>query len=171
MAEWRDIPGYEGFYMASDQGDIRGVKRGQVKTTRPNISGYLCVQLYRDCKQKGIAVHRAVALAFVPGYEPGLEVNHIDGNRLNNAASNLEWVTSLENAEHARETGLIEYVPVLAIPKTPGVGFFFRSVHEATKHGFRSGNIYGVLNGRRPTYAGFMWVRPNIHPQPARSER
>jgi hypothetical protein len=42
-------------------------------------------------------VHRLVAKAFVPGYQEGLDVNHKDCNRLNNIASNLEWMTRLEN--------------------------------------------------------------------------
>lgn len=51
-------------------------------------------------------VHRLVAMAFVKGMVSGKEVNHIDGNKRNNAASNLEWVTKSENQLHAYKIGL-----------------------------------------------------------------
>jgi hypothetical protein len=51
-------------------------------------------------------VHRLVAGAFVPGYRRGLHVNHIDGDKLNNHADNLEWVTCQENSDHAYTVGL-----------------------------------------------------------------
>lgn len=54
-----------------------------------------------------VAVHRLVAICFCPNPNGYLEVNHIDGNKLNNHASNLEWCTRLENVRHALRTGLI----------------------------------------------------------------
>lgn len=53
-------------------------------------------------------VHRLVARAFVDGYADGLTVNHIDGNKLNNAASNLEWVSLARNTQHQWESGLVD---------------------------------------------------------------
>lgn len=51
-------------------------------------------------------VHRLVAIAFIPNQEDKPYVNHIDGNKNNNAAYNLEWATHDENMTHARNTGL-----------------------------------------------------------------
>jgi hypothetical protein len=61
-----------------------------------------------------IAVHRLVAMAFcnhqkVPWYQKKLVVNHIDGNKRNNRASNLEYCSKAENVRHAHRTGLISY--------------------------------------------------------------
>lgn len=159
MIEWKDVHGYEGLYTVSNQGEIRN-RLGQVKATTLNVKGYRYVHLYRNYGQQGLAIHRAVAMAFVPGYEEGLQINHKDGDKLNNSADNLEWVTHEENLRHARETGIVEYKPVIAIPTKPGVGYFFRSICEAVACGFNSGNIYSVLSGRKPTHAGFVWVRP-----------
>ena len=55
-------------------------------------------------------IHRLVATAFIPNLDNLAEVNHIDGNRLNNHVSNLEWVSRISNAQHAVQTGLRIYI-------------------------------------------------------------
>ena len=67
-----------------------------------NNRGYFSVGIRR----KTFMVHRLVALAFIPNPEQKPHVNHIDGNKLNNHVSNLEWCTAKENNLHARQTGL-----------------------------------------------------------------
>lgn len=67
-----------------------------------NNRGYFSVGIRR----KTFMVHRLVALAFIPNLEQKPYVNHIDGNKLNNHVSNLEWCTVKENNLHARQTGL-----------------------------------------------------------------
>jgi len=71
-------------------------------------NGYATVAVQVDGKRKKFQLHYLVARAFVPGYEPGLCVNHIDGNKTNNDPSNLEWVTRARNTQHAWETGLVD---------------------------------------------------------------
>lgn len=71
-----------------------------------NSSGYARVSLNLDGKNKDYFVHRLVATHFIPNPENKLIVNHIDGNKGNNSASNLEWVTSGENNKHAFSAGL-----------------------------------------------------------------
>lgn len=70
--------------------------------------GYINVRL--SLKSKGYLkrVSRLVATAFIPNPESKKEVNHIDGNKENNKASNLEWTTHSENIRHAFDTGLIK---------------------------------------------------------------
>ena len=67
-----------------------------------NNRGYYSVGIRR----KTHMVHRLVAQAFIPNPENKPFVNHIDGNKLNNHVSNLEWCTAQENNLHARQTGL-----------------------------------------------------------------
>lgn len=110
---WKSIPGYEGYYEASNMGRIRSITR-QVRNwgthkqrkdsiiLKPNpvIHGYNAVCMYRDGeKMKFCKVHRLVASAFLGPSD--LQVNHKDGNRRNNKLENLEWCTGSENNKHA----------------------------------------------------------------------
>lgn len=118
MIEWRDIPGYEGYYQVSNLGDVRSVtreivrndgvtqvRRGRSVPAKLNDDGYLIVRLSRDAKRKQFPVHSLVAVAFVPGRFDGAEVNHKDCNRVNNVPENLEWVTHADNIRHTIACG------------------------------------------------------------------
>lgn len=105
---WKDIVGYEGKYQVSNMGRVKslvdrwGRKREMIlKLSVNNKNGYVQVNLHKDSKQKTYRVHKLVALAFVDGYEEGLVVNHIDEDKTNNCAWNLEWVTYKENSIHS----------------------------------------------------------------------
>ena len=115
--DWRDVIGAEGFYMVSNDGRMMSLERTQVRTMpdgtkrrigvrrkllslRPNKDGYMRVHLCLNGKKVHETVHTIVARAWVDGYKPGLEVNHKDGNKANNRANNLEWVTTKENIQH-----------------------------------------------------------------------
>lgn len=118
MERWKDIPGYEGIYQASDTGHIRTVE-GKVTYSKRHgerhwhsrvlkekwekrvrcKSGHrdARVDLYKGKTSKTYLVARLVAMAWVEGYKEGLTVNHIDGDPSNNHISNLEWVTRGDN--------------------------------------------------------------------------
>lgn len=103
-----DIPGYEGRYQISNHGNVRSLNyqnTGKSKLLTPvkHHMGYLLVHLG---VKKIKMIHTLVAEAFIPNPEQKPFVNHIDGNKHNNDVSNLEWVTSKENMEHAIKTGL-----------------------------------------------------------------
>jgi ribosome-binding protein aMBF1 (putative translation factor) len=110
--EWRQAPGHEG-YDVSSHGRVRSYRLRKSTILRPQMgtSGYLGVRL----RGKSIAVHRLVAEVFCPRGKKNV-VNHIDGDKHNNWATNLEWVTSSENAQHAHALGLWQRV------STPGRG-------------------------------------------------
>lgn len=122
---YKAVKGFEGFYEVSDSGIVRSVDRtitvvnhgkecqrtDKGKLIRPTLkrNGYLQVGLIMSGKRTHINVHRLVAIAFVPNPNNLPEVNHIDGDKQNNTASNLEWCTSKENHAHAKEKGLAHY--------------------------------------------------------------
>lgn len=94
------------YYYIRDNGDVisKVYTNNKVLSQRYNTKGYLMVSLNEGFKC--VKVHRLVALAFIPNKENKPQVNHIDGNKENNNANNLEWVTNQENMNHAKETGL-----------------------------------------------------------------
>lgn len=70
--------------------------------------GYLEVAAQANGRRVKHLVHRLIGMAFVPGYAPDLTINHIDGDKLNNALVNLEWVSLARNTQHQWETGLVD---------------------------------------------------------------
>lgn len=106
IEEWRDIEGYEGYYQVSNFGNIRNTKTNYIiKLSDINSVGYYRVTLYKPIKKR-FFVHRLVAYHFCNGYDEKLIVNHKDGNKQNNNANNLEWITHSKNDLHAYNHGL-----------------------------------------------------------------
>ena len=110
---------YNGFhsqYLVSTYGRIvsteyRGFK-GKISVLKPNIgtNGYYKVSLHINNVGKTINMHRAVGMTFIPNPDNLPQVNHKDGNKLNNHISNLEWVTAEENIHHLYRTGLKKHI-------------------------------------------------------------
>ena len=121
LEEWKEIPGWVGYYEASNLGNIRSIKRylevphphsgmlyirpygGQQLSPKTGDGGYLYVSLWRENKGHMCAVHRLVCGAFTGHIPNELVCNHIDANRSNNTIQNLEFITQKENLEHARK--------------------------------------------------------------------
>lgn len=101
---WKDIKGYEGFYQVSNMGRIRSIDGVTRKPVKYGL--YLTIQLSKNGTEKLFYIHRLVALTFISNPLNKKEVNHIDGNKLNNMVKNLEWVTRRENAIHSIKNGL-----------------------------------------------------------------
>jgi len=120
---WKDISGFENLYMVSNFGRVksldrlvncsRGTKsrlwRGKILKLslgcrRKHIEGYLQCSLSSKGKTYKVYVHKLVAETFL--LERNETVNHIDGNKLNNYLSNLEWISFSENIKHAFSLGL-----------------------------------------------------------------
>lgn len=100
--EWRDVVGYEGFYEVSELGDIR--RSGRILKSRSN-GAYLKITLCKNGTFTQTYIHRIVAEAFIGKCPNGLQVNHRDSNKLNNNYRNLEYVSPLENTQHAIRAG------------------------------------------------------------------
>ena len=114
---WRDIKGTNGYYQVSSWGRVKSVDRCIIgsdgrqimrkgKLLSPYITkkGYLKVALClnNNGENTKFRIHRLVAEAFIPNPQNLPEVNHIDGNKINNSVTNLEWCTGEYNREHAQ---------------------------------------------------------------------
>lgn len=101
--DWVDVPGWSGNYEVNVRGVIRNKKTKLIRKQHADVEGYMKVTLCngRPCKPP-VRVHRIVAQAFLGDAPEGMnEVNHIDGDRANNAAWNLEWCSNADNIQHS----------------------------------------------------------------------
>ena len=96
----------ENNYLIKSSGEVISLRTGKVMKPFLAGKGYHCLKLWDGKKAHHRSVHRLVAAKYCKNRRPDTEVNHIDGNKLNNCASNLEWVTKSENGKHAYRTGL-----------------------------------------------------------------
>lgn len=87
---WKDVPGYAGTYQVSNFGRVKSLRKVLKAGLR---KGYLYISL----RNKKFNIHRLVAIAFIPNPGNLPEIDHIDGNPLNNNANNLKWATRQQN--------------------------------------------------------------------------
>lgn len=184
--EWRDIDGFQGLYQISNSGRCKSLARTDANNhpVKERILGlystkdyYRYTLCYANGKKKRIGAHILVAMAFVPNPNDKPEVNHKDGNKLNNTWSNLEWVTRSENALHAYSNGLINHgkpflgrrgllhpnskkVIQLSMDRTP-IQTWDSLCLAADGTGLSQSNITAVCRGRRRHTGGYIWEFKN----------
>ena len=173
--EWRDIVGYEGLYQVSNMGRVKSLARlvispkgikdhivqERILSIKVHKFGYLEVSLSSENKRKTYKVHRLVASAFIPNLNNLPQVNHKDENKANNIVDNLEWCTSLYNANYgnrnkksalAKSKAIVQYDLNLVMVSE------HKSLTDAGK--FVGGNPQGVFlcaNNKIKKYKGYIW--------------
>lgn len=147
-------------YLIDDSGNVWSKKSN--KMLAPIISkGYVKANLYTNRKCKIMAVHRLVALTFIPNPNNLPEINHKDGDKSNNHVSNLEWCDSKHNKKHAALMGLnvpkkgenhhsskltdnqIEEIRNLYVPRVMTTRML------AKKYGISQQQVSGIVLGKR----------------------
>lgn len=163
---YKAVKGFEGFYEISDAGVVRSIDRtisvinhgseckrtdkGKIICPTLKRNGYLQVGLIKSGVRKYINVHRLVAIAFVPNQNNLPEVNHIDGDKQNNTAANLEWCTSKDNHAHAKEMGLGHYTDSRN-------GFSKAVINTVTGEEFETARM--AYNSFKPSYGYVYFTR------------
>lgn len=183
MEQWKDIPGYEGHYQVSDIGNVRSLERtawngfkyhtlkGRILKTGHQVNGYVTLALCKEGVARTKMVHRLVAQAFVPNPSHLPEVNHKKGNKDDNRASELEWVTKSDNERHAHKLGLkigamkgkfnelsSNSKPVEQLNEAGELIKVWPSFAEVGRQlGYDIGWVRDCAKGRRKTANGFIW--------------
>ena len=164
---WCKIDGFNN-YSVSNKGRIRDDKRGVIKAKQLSKDGYYKVDLYNNGIRSTKRVHRLVAETFLPFDENRLDINHKDGDKLNNNIDNLEWCTKSENMLHAYRTGLAKPSYSMLGRKNPNggrkgkpiriveTGEVFKSITECEKAiNGNNRHICDCLSGRQKTHRGY----------------
>ena len=125
---WKDIPKYEGYYQASNLGRIRSIDRkidvyggnqhckfkckqiikGKVMKSKLTKDGYYEIGLNKNGKTKCVRTHRLIAMTFIPNPNNYPVINHINHNRLDNRAENLEWCTIWYNNRYSKARKVVQ---------------------------------------------------------------
>ena len=175
---WKSVPGFEGYYEASNIGRIRTVDRigktcygadrklnGKLVAQNSGKKGYLRV----SSRIHGVMlVHRLVALTWIQNPDALPVINHIDGNKENNRIENLEWCTQSYNMKHAHRNGLAKGMVLLKGDKSIAAKLTERKVANIKfrlLHGDRAVDLakeYGVnKNTIAELKAGRSWSHVN----------
>lgn len=169
MAEiWKPIKGYEGLYEVSNYGRVKSLNwngKGAVgyMTLRKKNTGYLAVLLSKNGVSKYTLVHRLVATAFIPNPENEETINHIDEDKTNNRADNLEWCSRAENiqkysANHKRTGRPKNTFAVLQIDKSGNIVNIWNSVASVHNElNYNNWSISQCCKNKRKTAYGFIW--------------
>lgn len=156
--EWKDIVGYDFPYRISNTGKLFSVKKNKMFKLQINKKGYNCVILYKDGKPRTKLVHRLVAEYFIGTNDSNLQVNHKDGNKLNNFVSNLEYVDNAGNRLHAYINKLHNIRPVNQFDKNGKLIKSWESATQANKIlGISKEHICNCCKGYRKHAGGYIW--------------
>lgn len=148
MEEWKFVYGYP-HLIASNTGKVRSLLSD--REIKPFVSnrGYLRVALCNGKQHKYVHVHRLVAEAFIPNPNGYTDVDHIDGNKLNNNADNLQWLSRGDNIRKAGSARLKGAKPVICVE----TGKVYKSVHQASKElHIAVATISAIAKGEYPSY-------------------
>lgn len=163
---WKDIKGYEGLYQVSNLGRVKSLRRNII--LKQGITcGYERVVLYTNNSYKNFLIHRLVAHAFIPNPDNLPQVNHIDENKLNNCADNLEWCDSKYNSSYGTRRKRISQRLLNNKNKSKIVlqysleGIFikeWKSTRDAQRNlGFNQSYISKCCRGKQAYAYGYIW--------------
>lgn len=184
--EWRDVIGFEGYYMVSSLGRCVSLNRVYEDNNRSSkyikqrlvsftmvANNYLQYRLWKNNKQYNVSAHRLVASAFIPNPNNYPEIDHIDTNKTNNSVSNLRWCTRTMNglnpisrkknsdSKKGKPNFQLSKAVVRVNPNNPNDVKFYNSASETKRlDGYNPGHVCEVCrgNGHRNMHRGYFWM-------------
>lgn len=167
VENWKPVVGYEGLYEVSDLGRVKslvenhGRSRELILKPVKKKSGYLYVTLCKNGVKKFHRVHRLVAFAFVEGRDLFKnEINHLNEDKSDNRAINLEWVTASENINHGTRTQRVaeaKSIPVVQLTLDYRFVAKWPSAMEASRCGFSNSYINGCCRHKLKSAYKYRW--------------
>lgn len=173
---WKNVEGYEKYYMVSNLGRVKSKDRYVINNKTPQFKpskilrqrvdwiGYLDIMFCVNKSTKRFKVHRLVASSFVNNKDNKPQVNHLNENKKDNRVENLQWCTSKENLEYnnlrkrASKKRINGKLSKKVFQYKDGVLVNeWVSISEAGRNGFQPYNISKCCNGLRNTHLGFEW--------------
>ncbi len=147
METWNKVKGFDG-YSVSNKGNVRNDKSGRILKARISTSGYMCLILPKDKKHYIKYIHRLVGEACIDNPDNLPQIDHIDGNKLNNTAENLRWVTVSENRkaygnEQRAKNRMREVIAInekgekITFDSRNAVAEYFKCSKTKVKYGYR----------------------------------
>ena len=158
---WKPVVGFEEHYLVSDSGQVWSLYRHKALTPAIDRYGYEKVALWKDNKAHPRTVHRLVAQAFVPNPNNLTTVNHINEDKRDNRAVNLEWMSIADNDNHGtrneRMADTKSKSPVERI-SSDGTIVIYKGVKDAwRKTGINRSSISLCCKNIRKTAGGYKW--------------
>lgn len=181
MSNAFQIKGFPDYYI-TDTGDVYSRfsskynnSNGRIKKmiNTINAHGYAKVELFNNNKRYYKQVHRLVATTFIPNPENKPQVNHKNGNKVDNRVENLEWCTQSENVKHTYDVlhrqpsraGLGKFGKlhpnskiVLQIKDGEIIAKFYGTYEAQRKTKVNRSHISACCNGKRKIAGGYQWV-------------
>lgn len=175
---WRDVVGFEGYYIVSSFGRVKGVDRevpngwggnkkmkGRFMALGLGTNGYVCVRLWKGNKETQARVHRLVAVAFIGNPNNLPEVNHKNGSKVDNFLKNLDWSTASQNQLHSFKFLGKKTKPMYGTDngnskriKCDTLDMVFNTVNDAAlTFGFTQPEISMVLTNKRKHIQGMVF--------------
>ena len=158
-------------YGCDNNGNIFNTNTGKKIKQSITSGGYAKICIYVNGVRSFHYAHRFIAECVVDNPLGKPEVNHIDGDKLNNHPENLEWVTSSENQLHAHRTGLQVATRLIGdmngrykgeikyMPESGGEVKIIRSLTECKDIGFHASSVHKVISGNLKKHKGFIFWR------------
>lgn len=161
---WKAIQNYP-LYECSANGEIRNKETGKILKQYFDSKGrYKLISLCKDGKMKMLLVHRVIAMTFIENPNNLEQVNHIDGNKVNNSINNLEWMNRSDNIKHGyehnlmkRSKGYCQERKIERVCSETGKVIVYKSITDALKdfpNLKHRTSISNFLNGRTKSAGG-----------------